>query len=199
MRYPQAFLFIDSKQPLPSLANIQRWSGGRATYVSGESPINKALERRIRVISRLKQYLNPLVWNSGGVIVLNGTAVGSFLALALGGSLKHILWVDSQEHFRRLCCLERLTGIEEDCERYLRVGLLKYEMVQRWLQRETDYGYLADELFEAPLRAFRSRDNMPNIAPISSVMAGLRRHIKAQTRLGIVNRIDLAGEERIAA
>ncbi len=201
MRYPQAFVFVKPGTNLPSLENIQVWSQARSVYLPSTSRTNFAMERRIRTMSKLESYLagpghRP---NREDLFVLHGRVVGSFLTLALGGDLRHVLWVDSAMHMRKLRSLAAMTDLQTEFFYFLRTALGRYEWLQAWLGRETDYGQLSDEPFEKILAAFRVRPALGDLTSMSVVMTGLRRCVRAETRLGIANRIDLQTDERQAA
>lgn len=198
MRYPQAFVFVDSNFETPSDETLLSWSQAMSVYVPGRSPLNMRLNERIRVVSDIKEYLEPLR-RRHQVLVFHGYQIGPFLTLALGGASQAVLWVDSAEHFTKLRQMRRLSIESWSFFRLLKRASFLHSFVQEWLRETTNLGLVADGMFDRVFDALNWRLTFEECEETSAVFLALRQHIEAQTRAGIVNRIDLEYQERKAA
>ena len=199
MRYPQAFVFVDKNFEIPSEENLLSWSQAKSVYVPRRSPLNMRLEKRIGVVTDIKQYLDKPPRRGHQVLVFHGYQIGPFLTLALGGASQAVLWVDSAEHLKKLRQMRRLSNESWSFFRLLKNASFVHTQVREWLRETTDFGLVEDGVFDRVFDALNWRLTFEECERASAVFVALRQHIKAQTRAGIVNRIDLEYQERQAA
>jgi hypothetical protein len=199
MRYPQAFVFVDNNFEIPSVENLLSWSQAKSVYVPGRSPLNMRLEKRIGVVTDIKQYLDKPLRHGHQVLVFHGYKIGPFLTLALGGASQAVLWVDSAEHLKKLRQMRRLSNESWTFFSLLKNASFLHSQVQEWLRDTTGLGLVADGMFDRLFDSLNWRQTFEECERASTVFIALRQHIKAQTRAGIVNRIDLEYQEREAA
>jgi hypothetical protein len=198
MRYPQAFVFVDSTFETPSDETLLSWSQAISVYVPGRSPLNTRLNERIRVVSDIKGYLKPLR-RGHQVLVFHGYQIGPFLTLALGSASQAVLWVDSAEHLKKLRQIRRLADDAWPFFYFLKEASFLHFQVREWFKGATDLGHVPDGVFDRVFDALKGRLTLEECEETSAVFVALRQHVKAQTRAGIVNRIDLEYQEREAA
>lgn len=185
MRYPQAYLIVDSGFQLPSVSVLQTWSLAKAPiYVAGKTKSVKSLDERICALKDLHEYLGGRNNSLDNVIVINSKSLGYFLLMAIGTYLKKVFWVDNAEQARKLVEIKSAVCDAQNFTKYLSYAAGSYSTVVDFINENSSDQFFRDDQIESffEARLWGSR---------STAEHHLKRIAKNETRAGILQRLDL--------
>ena len=188
MKFPRCCVAIDKQYELPPLETIQKWAqSDDPVYVANVSEFDHHLQVLSVNFFEIHNLIHNNTFYDVHLITFHGTAVSSFLTMALGSHLKKVYWADSKDH---------LDEIDEFVDRLENLEAFKNACVAA----DTALSSLTDLIWEktgsrllgddAYWRSVSGRDYFGDKSEAEIVLREIARDL---SRAGVLRRIDLEG------
>lgn len=189
MKFPRCCVAIDKKYKLPPLDTIQKWvQSDEPVYVDNVSKFEDNLHMQTVDVMKIHSFIFDDKWQDIQLLIFHGTALSSFLTMALGSHLKKVYWADSEQHLNEIKRfgdrLKDLEAFKSACNAADSALACLIDLI--W--EKTGSGIVGDDAY------WRTVSGRECWGDKSEAEIMLRKITQDITRAGVLRRIDLEDE-----